>query len=237
MIILSSDYDGTLKTRIHDLNINIREIQKYRKLGNIFILNTGRPFKSIKREIDKFDIPFDYLCCNDGSVIFDQNLNIIKENNLNQNQIRHIKNLMPHFPSFKIGHFYTAKEMLSEEISEPIEIEIIKPAKEKFSNFIDLLKCSEIELQYFAAKNSLYLKNNVSKSKALDEIARIIDPSINPATIYTIGDEGNDFEMIKNHHGFRMLESSPKLWLTTWRIVPEVHHLVKYLNHKSKKSK
>lgn len=237
MIILSSDYDGTLKTRIHDLRINIREIHKYRELGNIFVLNTGRPYGSIRKEIKRFDIPFDYLCCNDGAVIFDEHLDVVKETTLKPNQVRHIKNLVPYFYGFKIDHFYTAKEVSNKEVEGPIEIEIIKPDGAKFDALTSLITETVSETEYFAWKNSLYVKSNVSKSKALEEIARIIDPMINPASIYTIGDEANDLEMIKNHHGFRMLESSPKLWFTTWRIVPEVHHLVKYLNFKSKRTK
>ena len=235
MIILSSDYDGTLKTRIHDLYININEIHRFRSLGNIFVLNTGRPFESISKEIKKFDIPFDYLCCNDGAVIFNEQYDIVKEKNLKADQIRSIKGLIPYFPGFRINHFYSAKERLTIEVNDPIEIEIVKPPERRFDDFTSTLKTKISEIEYFAWKNSLYIKSDVSKSKALDEIARIVDPTMNPAHIYTIGDEANDVEMIRNHRGFRMLESSPKLWFTTWRVVPEVHHLVKYLNYKTKK--
>ena len=237
MYILSSDYDGTLKTRIHDLKINIHEINKYRKLGNIFVLNTGRSFESIFKEIETYDIPFDYLCCNDGAVIFNSHLDVIKETVLEPNQVSKIKNLVFNSPGFIIRHYYLAKERVLDEVEYPIEIEVVKSPELKFDSFKNLINKDMSEIICFAWKNSLYIKNNTSKSRALEEIARIENPLMNPADIYTIGDEANDFEMIKNHHGFRMLESSPKLWFTTWRVVPEVHYLVKYLNFKSKKSK
>ena len=77
MYVLASDYDGTLKTRIHDLRINIKSLKKFRSLGNKFIIATGRSFESIKKEIDKFEIPFDYLSCNDGAVSFNDSLEVI----------------------------------------------------------------------------------------------------------------------------------------------------------------
>ena len=135
MLILSSDYDGTLKTRIHDLYINIREINKYRELGNIFVLNTGRPFESISKEIETFNIPFDYLCCNDGAVIFNEHFDVVKETTLDEKQVKHIKNLMPRFDGFKIEYYYSAKQKLSAEVNNPIEIEITKPAKIGFKYF------------------------------------------------------------------------------------------------------
>ena len=237
MFILSSDYDGTLKTRIHDLYINIREINKFRELGNIFVLNTGRPFKSIKKEIDEFNIKFDYLCCNDGCVTFDSNFDVVFETNLTASQKNHIKNLVINFHGFEINKYYSAKLMLQKEIENPIEIEIVKPQEASFKEFILQLDKTETNIQHFEWKNSLFVKNNSSKSAALENISKLIDSTINPYNIYTIGDEANDLEMIKNHRGFRMLESSPKLWFTTWRIVPEVHYLVKYLNYKSKRTK
>ncbi len=237
MFILSSDYDGTLKTRILDLKINIQEIEKFRELGNIFILNTGRPFTSICREIRRFDIPFDYLCCQDGAVIFDEKLDVIKETTLSDDQASHIKSLVPCFPGLRIMRYFSAKVISDREIQTPLEIEIVKQPDASFDEFQSRIS-SEIEnVQSIGWKDSLFVKTTANKSKALVSIAELVDPTIDPRTIYTVGDEPNDLEMIKNHHGFRMLESSPKLWNSTWRILPEVHYLVKYLNFKSKRTR
>jgi HAD superfamily hydrolase (TIGR01484 family) len=237
MFLLSSDYDGTLKTRIIDLKVNIREIEKFRSLGNIFILNTGRPFTSICREIRKFNISFDYLCCNDGAVIFNDSLDVVKETTLTNDQLRHIKSLVPCFPGLRIFHYFSAKEILNKEISTPIEIEVMKDPEASFDEFQHRVMAEVEGVESIGWKNSLFVKTTASKSKALVDIAGMVDPSMDPKTIYTVGDEPNDLDMIKNHHGFRMLESSPKLWTSTWRVLPEVHYLVKYLNFKSKRTR
>ncbi len=235
MYILSSDYDGTLKTRIHDLYINIHEISKFRKLGNIFIINTGRAHDSIVKEIKKFNIPFDYLCCNDGTAIFDDKLDIIDQTLISSSQMHYIKALIPYFPGFKISNFYAPKKISRQGFDNPIEVQITKQSNQRFDDFLSLLENDMTELVGFPDKNHLYVRNNkASKSIALNKIASLF--AIDPKTIYTVGDEDNDIEMIINHRGFRMLESSPNLWFKTWRVTPEVHHLVKYLNFKTKRS-
>ena len=234
MIILSSDYDGTLNTRILELRKNIRELKRYRELGNIFVLNTGRSYESIMHEVEEYGIPFDYLCCNDGAVVFDEHLDVVNETNLTERQKNHIKSLTVSNPSFKIGSFYSAKEKKSIEIEHPIEIEVVRTDDHRFEDFIRDLDPQNLDLSYFQWHNSLYIKNQTSKSRALDHVIAHLGSEIDSRDIYTIGDEGNDLEMIQNHRGFRMLESSPKLWFKTWRVVPEVYYLLKYLNLKSK---
>lgn len=233
MIILSSDYDGTLKTRIIDLKANIEAIRRFRSLGNIFILNTGRHYSSIIEEIKRFNIPFDYLSCNDGGITFDSNFQVIKEHSLSNDQVRYIKELIPYFPGLRIVDYYDAYQICHNEIETPLEIGISKTHDSSFEEFSRVVVTSETDIEIMLLKNRLRVKAPTTKSTALFDIAKIID--VDPKTIYTIGDSPNDLEMIKNHHGFRMLESSPKVIFSTWRVVPEVRHLVNYLNWKSKR--
>ena len=71
--LLASDYDGTLFYTVEGLNINVQAVKEFIKQGNIFVLNTGRPYSSIKKEIDEHDIEYDYLSCTDGSLLLDKN--------------------------------------------------------------------------------------------------------------------------------------------------------------------
>ena len=54
MKLLVSDYDGTLKSDIKNLMVNIEAINEFRKKGNHFSIATGRDYYSIKKEIDKY---------------------------------------------------------------------------------------------------------------------------------------------------------------------------------------
>ena len=112
MYVLASDYDGTLKTRIHDLRINIKSLKKFRSLGNKFIIVTGRSFESIKKEIDEFEIPFDYLSCNDGAVSFNDSLEVIDAKYIKTINFETILYILKKYPGFHIGGFLMSPPLL-----------------------------------------------------------------------------------------------------------------------------
>ena len=85
--LLVSDYDDTLYTSSKSLYFNILAIEKFRKNGNKFAIATGRNFISIDSLIRKYKIPYDYLICNDGSIIFDNKHNIISAHYLSNSEV------------------------------------------------------------------------------------------------------------------------------------------------------
>lgn len=236
MIILASDYDRTLKTRIHDLKININELRKFMMLGNTFILATGRPFFSIKKEIETFNIPLNYLTCNDGAVSFDSSLNVINAHLLDNNQVTDIIAVAKEHSEVKVGNFYSPTEAI-DSTQDLIEIELLKEKKASFKKIIKSLDLNIPGLSHFVWHNSLFVKKDTSKSESIIEIVRTFEEEINFEDIYAIGDERNDIDMLKRFNGYRMLEANPSLWFATgFKIVPEAHHLIKYLNYKSRKA-
>lgn len=75
--IIFSDYDGTLDTCENDITKNIEAIKKFRNNGNLFVIATGRSYLDLKRKLDLYPIPFDYLIVNHGGVILDKNEKVI----------------------------------------------------------------------------------------------------------------------------------------------------------------
>lgn len=80
MKIAVSDFDGTLF--FHQNNtipqINIDAVKKWRKAGNIFCFCSGRDVRSLMFEVNKSDLEYDFIICNNGGTLFDKNLNIKK---------------------------------------------------------------------------------------------------------------------------------------------------------------
>lgn len=70
MKLLAVDFDNTFFNGEDYANNFIEE-------GNIFIIITGRDIKSLLSDIDQTNLKYHYLVCNDGGIIFDNNLNII----------------------------------------------------------------------------------------------------------------------------------------------------------------
>ena len=130
MILLASDYDNTLNTFDLNLYINIIYLKKFMEKGNIFLLNTGRAYESIKREIDKYQIPYNYLGCNDGNILFDKDSNILYNSNLSNNLFSEFENLKKKFDviiePIKFQDNLLEFEIIISKISEKFLIELNK---------------------------------------------------------------------------------------------------------------
>ena len=80
--LLVSDYDLTLKL-LYDfdndflIRANVEAIKELMAKGNIFMLNTGRDYNSIKEEVIANKIPYNYLACNDGTILLDEHDGLI----------------------------------------------------------------------------------------------------------------------------------------------------------------
>ena len=77
MNLLVSDYDQTVSTDDLSIRFNIKKINEFRKNGNLFMLSTGREYSSIKSEVKKWNIKYDYLSYADGTTMYDKNDKLI----------------------------------------------------------------------------------------------------------------------------------------------------------------
>lgn len=82
MKILASDYDGTISLNDSVSADTIRAIYDWKDAGNLFALVTGRNLGMAKTAIEANNIPIDFLICNNGCVIFDNQYNEIKSSHL-----------------------------------------------------------------------------------------------------------------------------------------------------------
>ena len=106
MQLLVSDFDGTYFLNEEDIKINNQMIKQFMEKGNIFMLSSGRSFKSLKEMTQKYHIPYDYLSCCDGSILYDKNDNIVIKYNLNSGIIQEFLNLQKEIFVKKVQHSY-----------------------------------------------------------------------------------------------------------------------------------
>lgn len=85
MKVLVSDFDGTISNQNEIVEPeDIQAIREWRNAGNIFAIATGRNKSMTQDIITKHQIPFDFLICNNGCLIFDSDFNIVYERTLSQ---------------------------------------------------------------------------------------------------------------------------------------------------------
>ena len=207
--MLVSDYDQTFYLNDEDIEKNNIAINKFKDKDNIFVIATGRSYDSIKQEIFKYNINYDYLILNHGSTIIDRNDNILFnfyiEDNVKNEISKHLElnNCEKKLFSYELGK--------SEDYnhSNITRIHIRYKTEEKTNQIFDIIKS-----KYKNVVNVYHINDNrtieiisrrTNKSKAIEFVSNKLN--ISKENIYTIGDGYSDIEMIRDYNGFCMKNS------------------------------
>ena len=229
--ILISDYDNTFYTTEEQLYKNIEYIKKFQEKGNIFVISTSRSWKSLKQEIDKYKIPFDYLCCNTGGTIFDNKGSSLFVGNISDSVINKVENILEklNLNNFSITRYGKYKEY-EEKINEILGYKI-KGNREEIENLRKELKNVlnnefEIILKNEKQYSKLFLNFKLNtKENGIEKLIKIL-PEVE-YKIITVGDDDIDFNMLKKYDGYRMNNSSKLLTENINKTVNSIEELLK----------
>lgn len=228
--LLVSDYDNTLFTDEKQILKSIKNIKRFQEDGNIFVISTSRSWKSIKKEIDKYKIPFDYLCCNTGGTIFNNKGDNLFIGNISDTTINKVENILSkvNTRNISITRYGVYKEyeekinkILGYKIKGNKDIEKIKEELEiKLSNEFEIILKNEKNY------NKLFLNYKLNtKENGIDILIKLLPKS--DYKVITVGDDDVDFNMLKKYNGYRMLNSSKLLIDNINKTVNSVDELIK----------
>lgn len=234
MRIAVSDYDGTLLSRGSVSIKNIEAISAWRKAGNVFGIATGRDLCLVMHDINQWKIPFDFLVCMNGAILYDSELRILKSKNIPDSLI---KDILQHPAALVSMHYQLCsdgqiqlyirsdaswfrgisasfKEITLEESLLQSNIQQISLAYETETEY---KKCADALLADYKDKLSLNLNNycidindlGVNKLTGILELLAIKGwPS---EGLLTIGDAENDLSMIRHFRGFSVYNAHTKV--------------------------
>ena len=233
MKLLVTDYDGTLFINELDLKNNINYLNMWKKLGNKIMISTGRSYPSIKNQVDIYNIPYDYLSCADGSIIYDKDGNILEMfimdskiikdfqkfyNNLNYEEIQFV------YPTGYSNKLINITNILGINIC----ISTQNYTKEIVDSFILMSKdYPDYSFLNYMHPNFSYLcvkPNGINKSSTINYLKNNL--GINDNNIYVIGDSDNDYEMIKNYGGVAMNTSCQSVLNIATRVYSSVSEYI-----------
>ena len=213
--ILVADYDNTLYTDENQLNKNIEYIKEFQKNGNLFVISTSRSWKSMKKEIDTYKIPFDYLCCNTGGSIFSHSGDLLYMGNVNNDIIDKTENVLSQYNDNDLSIIrYGIYKEYEEKIDKLLGYKI-KGDKEKLEKLKDILEKNlnddfQIVLKNEKDYSKLFLNYKLNtKENGIEKLVGILPKD--DYKIITVGDDDVDFNMIKRYDGYRMENSSELL--------------------------
>lgn len=227
MKVLVSDYDKTFYVNDSDIIENIKNVQDFRELGNLFIIATGRSYYDFKKKVDKYNIEYDYVLLNHGSTILDVNNNILSNFPIKDTNIYELKKEL-HLEK-SIEHFCCSELESRVDFNYPNLTKIAV----RYLPLINIPKIKEIIEKKYPHLNAYLVSTNmleiiskdINKSKAINII--IDKLNIDKSNIYTIGDGETDIDMIKDYNGYSMKNSVKEIKDNAIEEVESVSKLIK----------
>lgn len=205
MKILASDFDNTIyySEDREKTNKNIQEIKKYVNHGNIFCIITGRNYTDLKLLLNEFNIPYSYLICEDGAKIFN-NMDYCLDTILLKR--KEIEILVPFIEENNWDYYLDDGYNETNNYDDCVKIVIRCKDDVKKKEIVNLIK-DKIDIHVYASRSHInIIHKSVNKEKALKRLLNI--ENLDESYLYVIGDNDNDYEMlktfkgavIKNHH-------------------------------------
>lgn len=198
--ILVSDYDQTLHVNEHDLKINLKFIERFRKEGNKFIIATGRPFPSIVQEIERYNIDYDYLTCVDGLESFNKS-RVLKAYTL---PLGTEKLLASKFKNQDLLYYRpTGKDRDKRVMQCYYIIDDKNEADDLLREIKCLFKDDENIISYMLGfgENFLVIRpKEISKATPIEYIRKL--ERVSAENVYTVGDQSNDIPMLQTYNGY-----------------------------------
>lgn len=236
MSLLVSDYDSTLYTDERNMKLNVEALRDFIAKGNGFLLASGRSLASLMDRVQAYGIPFTYLSCCDGSFLYDKNQRLIRAYPISHDVVPIFSDLEKLGKHKKIEFSYSddyATEYRPHDFIGSVAFTLdINDEDEEFKSVFGRIKDKHPEYQYdrYDYKDEVYYlirPHGVNKAfpvRVLEE-----DFGFSKYEIYTIGDNTNDKEMIKEYNGFR-IGSHPDVIDVALREYNAVHELIDDIN-------
>ena len=197
MKILASDFDNTIYFPDNEnvTKSNIESIKKFITKGNIFCIITGRNYTDLKVFLNEYNIPYSYLICEDGAKIFNNMDYCIDTTYLDEEMIERVRKILDEIDcDYYLDDGYNKTEYLKDVVKIVVNC---KDKKEK-DKIVSIIK-EKVDIHIYASRTHVNIINKiVNKKYALNKLIEL--ENLN-AKIFVIGDNDNDYEMIKNFEG------------------------------------
>ena len=208
MKILASDFDDTMYYLDNkEFNEkNAEAIKNFVRSGNSFIIITGRQYTDLKQELAKYDIPYTYLICEDGAKIFNSVDYCLDTILLERKDIEQI---VPIIEENKWDYYLDDGYNETTNYDDCVKIVIRCNDKNKQKEIVDIIQ-QKVPVHVYASRSHINIINKtVNKEKALKRLFNL--EGLDYSLLKVIGDNDNDYGMIKEFNGVVMKKHHPVL--------------------------
>ena len=207
MKFLASDFDNTLYIKDGEkFTKNIMSLKDFISRGNMFCIITGRSYTSIKILLEKYNIPYTYLICEDGAKVFNSVDYCISSTMLPSQEVEKIKKV---FEKNNIDCFLEDGYNITENPDDCVKVLATYQDKNLANKVVDELQKTTNTYAYVSSKHINVTSRATNKKIALEELISL--ENISKDNMYVIGDDINDYEMLQEFNGALMKNHHPKL--------------------------
>ena len=196
MKFIASDFDETIYLMNDEITTkeNITSIRDFMSKGNSFCIISGRNYTDIKVLLNDLDIPYTYLICEDGAKIFNNMDYCIDTTYMKEEDIHKIINIIKD-EDYYLDDGYNE----TTNYNDCVKIVINCKDREEALKIEKNIK-SKIDIHIYASRVHVnIIHKTVNKKNALEKLFYLEDLDFND--LYVIGDNDNDYEMLKRFKG------------------------------------
>ncbi len=230
--VLIFDYDGTFYRSKEEIKINIELIKKAKENGHIFVVATGRSYSSFMKEVEKFQIVYDYLILCSGGLILDRNHHIIHAFNMEHERMDSLTLLMNNYQDLIISNMFISTFINSKTYEPNLDIlkvtynfpkiDTVYQIKESIqADFNDAFKVYVIPTH---TENLVeIISNKTDKAVAIQYLLNWINKKHD---IIVAGDSENDLEMIETFNGYLMSNYDKNIQVNHTKIATSIQYIL-----------
>ena len=198
MKILASDFDNTIYylDNPEQNKKNVEAIQKFVSYGNIFCIITGRNYTDLKLLLEENHIPYSYLVCEDGAKIFN-NMDYCIETVLLERE--EIEKVIPILEENHCDYYLDDGYNETKNYDDCVKIVINCKEESEKDRMVQIIK-EKCDIHIYASRFHVnIIHKSVNKENALKKLFNL--EKLNYNLLYVIGDNDNDYEMLKSFNG------------------------------------
>lgn len=239
--IVFSDYDGTIYITEENMIRNVKAIEEYRNYGGKFVIITGRSKTSVSNVIRQYNIPYDYIISNNGSVIYNSNMVKIYEQAIATDISNKIIDYLNKKENIEI-FFYDDEDKVKYHNQELLKLRIRTSDYELAQTIEDEINSIfKDDVKANSAFPGMYYDNldfvivdivskNAGKENAIKKLLDILN--MEKEQVVTIGDGRNDIGMIKEYNGYSMETAEENVKKSASKIFESVADVLEYIKNK-----
>lgn len=233
MKILVSDFDNTFYSDIFEYDKNIEAVKQFVSSGNMFIIASSRNLEHLLDDLEGYDVPFSYLICLDGAIIYNKDLEIIYRKDIDHSVVSLIferldreRNIHETWIDTGEGYTIDINTLACSIVARPMDYD------KACSLLQDILDDFPMIHGYIGEHWMKFYDKSANKGNAISYLEKY--GHFNHDDIYTIGSSMNDLSMLSRYMGYAMKSSLTDIKRVCIGEVSSVHELIDVISNEKK---